>query len=124
MTRGLIITKRPRSDPLPDRPAVFPPFKELHLELLEHKQKLRKGLPLIPVAIKKGLNAQTENFENVAPTQNTVSQNNVQHVQPSNTPQPNPLSLSKDYEASDTDQSVRSEGLSRKERRRLKKEES
>ena len=42
------VIKVPRRDPLPDFPAFFPPLKNLHLELLEDKDKLKPGLPLIP----------------------------------------------------------------------------
>jgi hypothetical protein len=42
------VIKVPRQDPLPDFPAFFPPLKNLHLELLEDKDKLKSGLPLIP----------------------------------------------------------------------------
>lgn len=42
------VIKVSRVDPLPDLPAFFPPLKNLHLELLEDKDKLKQGLPLIP----------------------------------------------------------------------------
>jgi len=47
---GLItkITKRPRETPLKDIPIAFPPFENLHLELMENKRKLAPNLPLIP----------------------------------------------------------------------------
>ena len=119
MTRGLIVTKRPRSDPLPDRPAVFPPFKELHLELLEHKRKLRKGLPLIPLQIKKGLNTNsTENYDPQTLTNQPTPQPQAPPQHPTSQ-QPNPQ-LQSGYATSEDD---RSENLSRKERRRLRKEE-
>lgn len=50
---GLEIIKIPRRDPTPDHPINFPSFENLHLELLENKKKLKKGLPLIPVVPKK-----------------------------------------------------------------------
>lgn len=46
--RNLKVTKRPRDDPLPDVPINFPPLQNLHLELMEIKDKLKPGLPLIP----------------------------------------------------------------------------
>lgn len=49
MVRKLIVIKKPRSGKIPDRPINFPPLDNLHLELLEIKKKLKKGLPLIPV---------------------------------------------------------------------------
>ena len=49
MARGLIVVKRPRPDPIPDRPINFPPLENLHLELLEVKKKLKSNLPLVPV---------------------------------------------------------------------------
>ena len=42
------ITKRPRETPLKDIPIAFPPFENLHLELMENKRKLAPNLPLIP----------------------------------------------------------------------------
>jgi hypothetical protein len=48
--RNLKVIKRPRSKPLLDIPINFPPLKNLHLELLEVKEKLKKGLPLIPIS--------------------------------------------------------------------------
>lgn len=41
------VIKVPRADPLQDIPAYFPPLKNLHLELMEDKDKLKPGLPLI-----------------------------------------------------------------------------
>ena len=48
MTPGLQIEKVPRDDPIPDIPINFDPLENLHLELLENKKKIKKGLPLIP----------------------------------------------------------------------------
>lgn len=45
--RNLIIVKRPRIGPAPDKSIDFPPFDNLHLEFLEVKRKLKQGLPLI-----------------------------------------------------------------------------
>ncbi len=44
----LIIIKVPRVDKLKDVKPNFPPLKNLHLDLLETKEKLKPGLPLIP----------------------------------------------------------------------------
>jgi len=46
--RNLRVTKERRDTPLPDIPASFPPLHNLRLELLEVKDKLKPGLPLIP----------------------------------------------------------------------------
>ena len=45
------VIKKARSTLLPDIPANFPQFSNLHLELLEVKDKLKKGLPLIPRSV-------------------------------------------------------------------------
>lgn len=42
------VTKRPRDIPSKDMPIAFPPFENLHLELMENKRKLIPNLPLIP----------------------------------------------------------------------------
>lgn len=47
MSKLLRIIKKPRTTTLPDIPINFPSFKNLHLELLEVKSKLKQGLPLI-----------------------------------------------------------------------------
>jgi hypothetical protein len=44
----LKIIKKPRDSPLKDIPISFKPLQNLHLELLEVKDKLKPGLPLIP----------------------------------------------------------------------------
>ena len=49
MVRKLEVIKISRKDPIADYPINFPPLENLHLELLENKKKLKKGLPLIPV---------------------------------------------------------------------------
>jgi len=46
--RNLKVVKKPRDLPIPDVPINFPPLHNLHLELLEIKEKLKPGLPLIP----------------------------------------------------------------------------
>lgn len=46
-TKSLRIIKKPRTTILPDIPINFPSFKNLHLELLEIKAKIKQGLPLI-----------------------------------------------------------------------------
>jgi hypothetical protein len=46
--RNLKVIKKPRVGPIPDIPINFPAFTNLHLELLEVKEKLKRGLPLIP----------------------------------------------------------------------------
>ena len=52
MPREIIVVKRPRATPLADIPINFPPLVNLHLELLENKKKLKKGLPLNPIVKK------------------------------------------------------------------------
>lgn len=44
------ITKKPRETPLADIPIRFPKLENLHLELLEVKDKLKKNLPPIPIS--------------------------------------------------------------------------
>jgi hypothetical protein len=41
----IVVNKIPRESPPPDLPAKFPPQPELHLEMLEIKEKLKKNLP-------------------------------------------------------------------------------
>lgn len=52
MVRNIEVVKIPRKDEMPDKPINFPPLENLHLELVENKKKLIKGLPLIPVVKK------------------------------------------------------------------------
>lgn len=47
--RALVVIKKARDDPIADYPIRFRPFDNLHLELLENKKKLKKGLPLVPL---------------------------------------------------------------------------
>lgn len=50
---SLIVTKRPRDEPIVDEPIRFPPLGNLHLELLENKNKVKPGLPDIISPAKK-----------------------------------------------------------------------
>lgn len=50
---NIIIVKKPRSDPIPDKPINFPPLENLHLELLENKRKLKHGVPAVPIPQKR-----------------------------------------------------------------------
>lgn len=50
MARFFKIIKKPRETPLADIPISFPKLENLHLELLEIKDKLKKNLPPIPVS--------------------------------------------------------------------------
>jgi chemotaxis protein histidine kinase CheA len=50
---SLIVTKRPRDEPIVDEPINFPPLGNLHLELLENKNKVKPGLPDIISPAKK-----------------------------------------------------------------------
>lgn len=50
--RSIIVIKKPRETPLPDIPIKFPEFdskNDLLLHLIEDKNKLKVGLPLIPI---------------------------------------------------------------------------
>lgn len=42
---NLIAVKKPRDNPIQDKPINFPPLQNLHLELLENKKKIKSGLP-------------------------------------------------------------------------------
>lgn len=53
MVRNITVVKKPRDDPIPDKPINFPSLENLHLELLENKRKLKPGLPLVPVQKRK-----------------------------------------------------------------------
>jgi len=46
--RSLTVKRKFRDEPISDIPINFPPLQNLHLELLEIKEKLKPGLPLIP----------------------------------------------------------------------------
>lgn len=52
MVKELVIVKKPRKGPIPDKPIAFPPLYDLQLELLEVKDKLKKNLPPIKIAPK------------------------------------------------------------------------
>ena len=49
MVHSLIVVKESRDEPIPDRPISFPPFANLHLELMENKKKLKRNLPPIKI---------------------------------------------------------------------------
>jgi hypothetical protein len=49
VVREITVIKKARSDTLPDIPINFPPLENLHLELIENKKKLKKGLPPVTV---------------------------------------------------------------------------
>lgn len=68
-SRILKIIKVPRATPIPDIPINFPKFTNLHLELLEVKDKLKSGLPLIPRSkpILKAMPKPNEAKANVSP---------------------------------------------------------
>ena len=53
MVREITVIKKPRNDPIEDKPINFPPLEGLHLELMENKKKLKKNLPPIPIPKKK-----------------------------------------------------------------------
>lgn len=48
-TSKFVVIKVSRPDPITDKPINFPPLKNLHLELLEIKRKLKKNIPAISV---------------------------------------------------------------------------
>ena len=70
-SRILKIIKVPRATPIPDIPINFPKFTNLHLELLEVKDKLKSGLPLIPRSkpVLKAMPKPNETKTNVTTTQ-------------------------------------------------------
>ena len=41
----ILVIKKPRDDPIVDRPINFPPLENLHLDMMENKKKLKKNLP-------------------------------------------------------------------------------
>lgn len=47
MVKELIVVKVPRSDEILDKKISFSPLHNLHLDLIEIKKKLKKGLPLV-----------------------------------------------------------------------------
>lgn len=49
VVREIIVVKKPRDDSLQDKPISFPALDNLHLDMMENKKKLKKGLPLIVV---------------------------------------------------------------------------
>jgi hypothetical protein len=51
--RKVIVVKIPREDPIIDKPISFSPFKNLHLELIENKKKLKKHIPAVSVRKKE-----------------------------------------------------------------------
>lgn len=53
MVREITVIKKPRTTPLLDKPINFPELLNLHLDLMENKKKLKKGLPTIMVVKKK-----------------------------------------------------------------------
>jgi len=53
MVREIVVIKKPRDAPIVDKPISFPPLQNLHLDLMENKKKLKKGLPAIQVVKKK-----------------------------------------------------------------------
>jgi hypothetical protein len=42
---NLTVVKKPRDEPIQDKPINFPPLENLHLELLENKKKVKPGAP-------------------------------------------------------------------------------
>src|SRR4051812_40837308 len=61
--RNLKVFKKPRVKPLLDIPINFPALKNLHLELMEIKDKLKKNLPLIPVSKPAPISQKSESSE-------------------------------------------------------------
>lgn len=49
VAREIIVVKKPRSDVITDKPISFPPLQNLHLNLMENKKKLKKGLPVVQI---------------------------------------------------------------------------
>lgn len=51
--RKVIVVKIPREDPIIDKPIGFGNLKNLHLELIENKKKLKKNIPTVSVRKKE-----------------------------------------------------------------------
>ncbi len=49
MVNEITVIKVPRTDDILDQPINFPPLQNLHLDMMEIKKKLKKGLPAITV---------------------------------------------------------------------------
>jgi hypothetical protein len=52
---NLTVVKKPRDDPIQDKPINFPPLENLHLELLENKKKVKPGAPDVQSQKKRSL---------------------------------------------------------------------
>lgn len=79
MVRELVIVKVPRSDRILDKPANFVDLKNLHLDLIEVKKKLKRNLP--PVILNKNVSTRPQqNIEQsiiiptVVPTEQNVNE--------------------------------------------------
>lgn len=53
MVREITVIKKPREDPIIDKPINFPALENLHLDLMENKRKLKKNLPPVQIVKKK-----------------------------------------------------------------------
>ena len=62
MVHGLVIIKKPRGFPLRDIAPSFKPFDNLHLEMLENKRKLKRGLPKTYIVPKRRKEVPREDF--------------------------------------------------------------
>jgi hypothetical protein len=45
VVREILVVKKPRDDQITDKPVAFPPLENLYLDLMENKNKLKKGVP-------------------------------------------------------------------------------
>lgn len=63
MVSGLVVHKKPRGYPLKDVVPSFKPLDNLHLELLENKRKLKRGLPKIYIVPKRKVEKPREEYK-------------------------------------------------------------
>jgi uncharacterized protein DUF5767 len=81
MAKILRVTKKIRDSPLLDIPINFPPLQNLHLELIEIKDKLKAGLPLIPLSKPKLKPVNGENGAHSAPTPQIPQQERAETIE-------------------------------------------
>jgi hypothetical protein len=75
MVKEIIVVKVPREDAIVDKTISFPPLQNLHLELMEIKRKLKKGLPAI--TIKKPIIVPSQPKPSISSSSTTVSSTTI-----------------------------------------------